>query len=309
MNGSSSKNQHWNSLPSLPSVAIPQAKVYLRDSNNDLSPRESGVIRPNSPTRYNIAVEIVKTADSEKPHSGIRSNLFVVKGNPLVTTSSPLPCFASGAGTVTIDIRDGEDLSVLCLQVLIQDMGAHFGLPLDELLDLSDSQGGVERSITIWDAQSGSMRGSCDVIIKVEKEQPLSVTELVDLRRKRISLEGEGSPSLRHDSGSPSLRHDSVRNPVDIPLDVSIASERALEFETQSDKTQEPQEDIFAKIGQRANDLLAAARNYTEPLEEKKDERLVASGLSSPSQNRGRRRGGGANFAINSDAASTVIPE
>jgi hypothetical protein len=239
-------------------------------------------------------------ADSEKPHSGIRSNLFVVKGNPLVATSSPLPCFASGAGTVTIDIRDGEDLSALCLQVLIQDMGAHFGLPVDELLDLSDSQSEVERSITIWDAQSGSMRGSCDVIIKVEKEQPLSVTELVDLRRKRISLEGAGSPSLRHDS---------VRNPVDIPLDVSISSDRALEYETQSDMNQELQEDMFAKIGQRANDLLAAARNYTEPLEEKKDEKLVASGVSSPLQNRGRRRGGGANFAINSDAASTVIPE
>lgn len=298
--GSNSRNQHWNFAPALSSVAVPQARVYLRDSSNDLSSKQSP-IRPNSATRYNISIDIIRIGGTETPRSGFRNSLFVVKGNPLVTTNSPLPCFASGAGTVTIDIRDGEDISTLSLQVLIPDMGAHFGLPMDELVDLSDSGNGVERSITMWDAQSGAMRGSCDVMINVEKEQPLSVPELVDLRRKRISQEVTDATANPQNS--------TPNRVYDIQRDGSVSSHTTLEPATQSNNNQEQQEDIFAEMGQRANDLLAAARVYTAPLEEKKDEKLIASGQSSPIQNRGRRRGAGTNFAINSDAASTVIPE
>ena len=110
-------------------------------------------------------------------------SLYVVKGNPLIVSSTPLPCFASGSESVAVDVRAAEDLAGVCLQVIVNDIGAHIAVPVDELLEIAAS-GSLERSLTMWDTQSGGMRGSALVEFRVESEEPHSYEEVM-LNRKR----------------------------------------------------------------------------------------------------------------------------
>lgn len=253
---SGSRNAHWDFVPSIASVAVPEAKVYLRNLEESEIPEKQGVCA-NMAHRHQISVNVLQVNESVPTPGAVQPSLFVVKGNPLITTQSPLPCFASGVGKVAIDLREGEDTEGLSVQVLIQDMGAHFGLPLEDVLEIPRT--GVIRDLTLWDTQSGSMRGSCQIEVQVEKEQPLSVAELAELRRI-----GNGNVPIKRDSVS-------TIPPLPIP--------RVVEEEV----------DLMGQLSQTATDLLAAARTLAAPLEEKKDE--VAT---SP-----RRRRGNQNFSIN----------
>ena len=261
---SGSRNAHWDFVPSIASVAVPEAKVYLRNKEESEFPEKQGV-RANLAHRHRISVNVLQVNESVPSPGTVQPSLFVVKGNPLITTQSPLPCFASGIGMVAIDFREGEDTEDLSVQVLLQDMGAHFGLPLDDVLEVPKT--GVIREMTLWDTQSGSMRGSCQIEVQVEKEQPLSVAELAELRR----LGNQTAPSP--------IKRDSISTIPSLPIP------RVVEDVT-------PQEvDLMGQLSQTATDLLAAARTFAAPLEEKKEELAT---YPAP-----RRRRGNQNFSIN----------
>ena len=253
-------------------MAVPQAKVYLKDATDESTERGP---RANTATRYRISARIISFEEGVSPWNEVKTNMFVVKGNPLLTSTTPLPCFASGVGSLVIDLRDGSEAEGLSLQVLINELCAHFGLPLDDILELVDSPSGVERNITLWDTQTGAMRGGCTVCITVDREQPLSVAEIAELRRRGHSV------------------------PKSIPL-----QEEPIIIQTPKAAPKEP-EDMLTQLSQRATDLLASARGFAETLEEKKEDKQRAEELSP-----GRRRRKAANFEINPDAINTsVIPE
>jgi len=272
---SGSRSSQWNFIPELASVAVPQAKVYLKDPADEGKERAP---KANTATRYRIGVRVISFDDGVSPWSEVKASLFVVKGNPLLTSTYPLPCFASGMGSLIIDLRDSSEAESLSLQVLLTDLSAHFGLPLEDILDLVDSAG-VERTLTLWDTQTGAMRGGCTVGITVDREQPLSVAEIAELRRR-------GLPFNR-----------APINPV-VPDD-------PLPPISPSTVTSKQPEDMFSQLSQRASDLLATARSYAGPLEEKRDEKQSAEDIAVPR----RRRGTKANFEVNPDVINTVIPE
>ena len=265
-------------------VAVPQAKVYLKDmkSTDDDEKRPQA----NSAKRYRIGVNILGLEEDLNPRAPIKTSLFIVKGNPLITSPTPLPCFASGVGSVMIDLRDGEDIGEFSLQVLLNDLSAHFALPLDDILELVSSSEGIERSITVWDTQTGSMRTSCVVKITVERQQPLSVAEVAEIRRRQWGI----SPAADEP------------DEIDIP-EAPQPIETIISQEKPAEST-----DFLAQLSQRANDLLATARSYAGPLEETKEEKLIAL-EQQPTQR--RRRNNAMNFAINNsdDIINTVIPE
>jgi hypothetical protein len=222
----------------------------------------------------------------------VKTNLFVVKGNPLITSPAPLPCFASGVGSVVIDLRDGKEAEVLTIQVLINDLQAHFALPLDDVLDLVDAPGGIERSITIWDTQTGAMRGTCDVGISVELEQPLSVAEVIEQRKHPVLHMAPQTVPIQAPRANDESEHQARPMSTTVPDPPSTSAP----------------DDMFSQLSQKANDLLATARSYAAPLEEKKEEKLVAQ-EQSVSPSRRRRGGANANFSVNPDLINTVIPE
>ncbi len=184
------RNQHWNFIPKSVSVPVPQAKVYLRDKIDEDPPypipipaNERGV---NDPYRYHVFLTILAFEEAGAvPYKSVESSLFVVKGNPLMVTSSPLPCFASGVNEFLIDVRPNDDISNLYVQAIVNNFGAHMAVPLDEVLEYAKSlsKAPIERTITMWDVQTGRMRGSALVQLSVEKEEPHSYSEIISIRK------------------------------------------------------------------------------------------------------------------------------
>lgn len=169
---------------------MPQAKVYLRDKLDEDPPypipvpvNERG---DNDPYRYHVFLTILAFEEAGAvPYKSVDSSLFVVKGNPLMVTSCPLACFASGVNDFLIDIRPNDDVSSLYVQAIINNFGAHMALPLDEVLEYAKSlsKTPIERTITMWDVQTGRMRGSALVQLSVEKEEPHSYSEIISIRK------------------------------------------------------------------------------------------------------------------------------
>ena len=255
--------------------------------------KEERLPQANSAKRYRIGIQILSLDQEVSQRNPIKTNLFIVKGNPLITSPVPLPCFASGTGTVVIDLRDGEEAEGLSVQVLLNDLFAHFALPLDELLDEASSSEAIERAMSIWDTQTGGMRTTCVARISVEREQPLSVGELADMRRRERGL--VTSP---------------VANTEQEPRSVTTVTEEQVPEAVIVVEQPPPQEEnMFSQWSQRANDLLATAREYAGTLEEKKEEKLIAL-EQQPAQR--RRRNKTTNFEINNSddvIINTVIPE
>jgi len=172
------------------SIPVPQAKVYLRDKIDEeppypipISPNSRG---DNDPIRYHVYLNILSFEEAGTvPYKSVETSLFVVKGNPLMVTSSPLPCFASGVNNFLIDVRPNDDISALYVQSIVNNFGAHMAVPLDEVLEYSQSRSKkpIERTITMWDVQTGRMRGSALIELSVEKEEPHSYSEIISLRK------------------------------------------------------------------------------------------------------------------------------
>lgn len=145
--------------------------------------------------RYRIHINVL-SIDGQGPTgiSGVVTSLFVVKGNPLIVSSVPLPCLANGDRSVALEVRVGEDLSNLSLQVVLVDLSNHFAIPMDELLEqVGSNEAGIERTVSLWDCQTGLMRGDCTMSVRVEKENPYSVAEVIDHRRKQRVIKEDSS--------------------------------------------------------------------------------------------------------------------
>ncbi len=169
---------------------MPQAKVYLRDKIDEEPPYPIPISptsrADNDPFRYHVYLSILSFEEAGAvPYKSVETSLFVVKGNPLMVTSSPLPCFASGVNNFLIDVRPNDDISSLYVQAIINNFGAHMAVPLDEVLEYSKSRSKkpIERTITMWDVQTGRMRGSALIELNVEKEEPHSYSEIITLRK------------------------------------------------------------------------------------------------------------------------------
>jgi hypothetical protein len=141
----------------------------------------------NTPERFHIYINILSFEESGiGVEKRVETSLFVVKGNPLMISPTPLACFASGINSLLVDIRPNDDISTLFVQAVITNLGAHMAVPLDELLEYSrrrPSQGSVERTITMWDTQTGRMRGTALVQFRCEKEEPHSYSEIISIRK------------------------------------------------------------------------------------------------------------------------------
>ena len=190
------------------SIIVPEAKVYLRDSTNksgtvaDFGDSGGVSIMKNRGSKFRVWVKILALEDSNFRKGTFTCSLFVVKGNPLIISNSPLACFSSGTDSIEV-IDDGSDL---CLQIIIDDIGAHMGVPVDEVLELSG--GSNERSLTTWDTQSGSMRGTALVEFRIEKEEPHSYAEIISQRkltRRHPVMEKAYVPSSVLPSGAASV--------------------------------------------------------------------------------------------------------
>ena len=318
-----SRNAHWDFVPDSASISVPQAKVYLRSPEEEVNVAN----RPSEAKRYRITLSVLALEDAERPWDDIHIGLFVVKGNPLVASVAPLPCFASGSDSVLLDVRENETVDDLTLQVVVTDMGAHFGIPIDELLDLASSREGVERSISLWDTQTGAMRGSCLVKLKVELERPLSISDLFSMRRGSSALPpASNSPvaasppevvALLVPSGAPSGNRTpqsatNVNPPQSGDLTArSAASVKSAPRSARDKVVEEPvavpaEPDLWTQWTQN---LLGPARAV--PVEEKVAEQKIVEGPTPGVSPGGRRRRGGAptNFALNGDVINTVIPE
>ena len=191
---SHSHNSHWNFVPTA-WESVPHAKVYLKDPADQAGLAAVG-LKPNRDlNRYRFIIRIVSAGDSEPPakSSPIATLLFVVKGNPLIVSPTALPCFASGTEAVALDLRSSE-VEALNLQVVVKDMGCHFALPVEELVDYAINDSPLERWITTWDTQTGAMGAECLVSIQCEREQPFSVKEIIEIR-KRSERQVEQKPS------------------------------------------------------------------------------------------------------------------
>lgn len=152
-------------------------------------------VHPTDPKRYQISVRILAIEGVEPPHDGIRASVFIVKGNPLILSTSPLPCFSSGIDSVTLDLRSEEEVSDLSLQVIAKDMDCHFAVSVEEIIEYTTPSSAVTKTMTMWQTQTGSMYGSCSVIFKIDRDNPLSVSELVGIRKSHaVSPMNESSP-------------------------------------------------------------------------------------------------------------------
>lgn len=266
--------------------------MYLKAHEDEKIPK------PNGTRSYRISLTVLSLDEFERPSDEIKAGLFVVKGNPLVASSSPLPCFASGSDSILLDVRDDETVDDLTLQVVVSDMGAHFGVPMDEVLELTESRQAVERSMSLWDTQTGAMRGSCMVKLKVEVERPLSVSDLFSLRKIGsgvvTQLPALPVPAI---AGSPPESEANVAR-VESARPVMPEVQRSARDKIVESAVAEPVADSWSQWTQN---LLAPARAV--PVEEKIEEATVSPG--------GRRRRGGApaNFAVTNDVINTVIPE
>ena len=164
--------------------------MYLRDKIDEEPPYPIPVSptsrAENDPIRYHVYLNILSFEEAGAvPYKSVETSLFVVKGNPLMVTSSPLPCFASGVNNFLIDVRPNDDISSLYVQAIVNNFGAHMAVPLDEVLDYSKSRSKkpIERTITMWDVQTGRMRGSALIELIVEKEEPHSYSEIISIRK------------------------------------------------------------------------------------------------------------------------------
>lgn len=173
-----------------------------------------------------MAVCILSIEGVEPCINGIRASIFIVKGNPLILSSTPLPCFSSGTDVITLDMRPGEDLSDLSLQVIAKDIECHFAIPVDQVVEFAGDKGIVERSITMWGTQTGAMRGTCLVSFKVDREKPLSVSEIVEIRKTHIS--GASTELEATKSVDPSVDLLAVSRAVEKPLTVLKEERSAL---------------------------------------------------------------------------------
>jgi hypothetical protein len=162
--------------------------VYIKDPLEETPDVPYPDIRPGVPRarelhRYHISVRIQSFEDGSTAEKNLECSLFVVKGNPLMVSPSPLPCFASGTNSFVIEIRSGDDLSGLYVQAIIPTFSAHMGMPLDELLEYDKSRVPVERSMTMWDTQTGKLRGTALIAISTEREEPRSYPEVLAARK------------------------------------------------------------------------------------------------------------------------------
>ena len=153
---------------------------------NVVDSNRSQQVHPTDPKRYQITVRILAMEGIEPPHDGIRASVFIVKGNPLILSPSPLPCFSSGIDTVTLDLRCEEEASDLSLQVIAKDMDCHFAVSVEEIIEYTTPSSPVTKTMTMWQTQTGSMYGSCSVSFKVDRDNPLSVSELVGIRKSHM---------------------------------------------------------------------------------------------------------------------------
>lgn len=150
---------------------------------NVVDSNRSQQVHPTDPKRFQITVRILAMEGIEAPHDGIRASVFIVKGNPLILSPSPLTCFSSGIDTVTLDLRSEEEASDLSLQVIAKDMDCHFAVSVEEIIEYTTPSSPVTKTMTMWQTQTGSMHGSCSVSFKIDRENPLSVSELVGIRK------------------------------------------------------------------------------------------------------------------------------
>ena len=312
-------------MPTAASVAVPHAKVYLKspfEQENVYPPGspQSTLAHASDSKRFRFSISILSLEGCE-PSSTIKCTLFVVKGNPLMITSTPLPCFSTGTDFVCIEIRAGDDSTDLNLQVIITDMGSQFALPVDELVEFANSPESVERSITTWDTQTGCMRGTCLVNIRSQRDEPMSVAEILELRKRTIGQPPADSKQLsKVTSSEPSAQ------PVSVVPDIySGDATHALTTHRSSlsaftpprsalrtppkGATPPAQEDdtYLSLLTNKANDLLASARAYAEPIEEKAAEKSAlieeADRLNQLSPAGRSRKRGVLNFSV-----STIQP-
>jgi hypothetical protein len=223
------RNQHWDFIPKSVSVPVPQAKVYLRDKLDEDPPypipvpvNERG---DNDPYRYHVFLTILAFEEAGAvPYKSVDSSLFVVKGNPLMVTSCPLACFASGVNDFLIDIRPNDDVSSLYVQAIINNFGAHMALPLDEVLEYAKSlsKTPIERTITMWDVQTGRMRGSALVQLSVEKEEPHSYSEIISIRKSLTQFPPPWQVFLHREFSTTKKTKDIFSNAKNSPLNQAV---------------------------------------------------------------------------------------
>ena len=221
---------------------MPQAKVYLRDKIDEEPPYPIPVPTTgptdNDPERYHVYLNILSFEEAGAvPFKSVESSLFVVKGNPLMVTSSPLPCFASGVNSFLIDVRPNDDISNLYVQAVINNFGAHMAVPLDEVLEYSKyhSRKPLERTITMWDVQTGRMRGTALVELGVEREEPHSYSEIISLRKSLTQFPPPIAGAIREDTVDTfsSTRGGVGRSP---PMSSSSSSSSAPLFHSEDER-------------------------------------------------------------------------
>ena len=151
----------------------------------------------NTPIRYRVSLKILSFQDGghnqETSSRDLQTSLFVVKGNPLIISPCPLPCFSSGIDQFVIEVRPNDGIENLYVQAIINNLSAHMALPLDEILECSGS--GIERSITMWDTQTGNMSGTSLIEIRAEKEIPHSYPEILAIRKGGPRTQTQSTPT------------------------------------------------------------------------------------------------------------------
>lgn len=196
-------------------IPVSHAKVYLKQSDIRSSPKK-GTTFPIR--RYVCTVNVLSIMGN--PTASCEILLFIVKGNPLMVSNAPLPCFFTGNKALSFEFRLGEDISEWSLQVVLPEMSSHFAIPVDELVENDNLTNRLERSITLWDCQTGVMRGSCAVEVECKFESPLSVSEILESRKRAFKHEGEDEQPLNE-----------VSKPEVVPATFAIDSRTASVLE------------------------------------------------------------------------------
>lgn len=266
---------------------VPYAKVYLRDSTNAKQSMEGSSQLRVQAKRYRICASVLALEENDVRKGSVLCNLYVVKGNPLIISNTPLACFASGTDSVVVDVKDDfSDLTDVCLQMILTDMGSHLAVPVDELLDAC-SKGDGERSLTTWDTQSGGMRGTALVRFRVECEQPHSYEEVIDKRKR------EGN-----------TRKDTV--PLQPETNFRESSSLSLPPRVSSYSPPVEENTFMTRMSNYTNELIGTARTEDELLAEnevrKADLIEQANRMASVSPEAPRRKRGVLNhisFAVN----------
>lgn len=257
--------------------------MYIKDPLSSKAevpyPEPSGAPRAREIFRYRVTIRVLSFEDGSSADKNLECSLFVVKGNPLVLSECPLPCLASGTNNFVIEVRSGDDLSGTYVQAIVPSFSAHMGVPLDELLEYATlSQTSVERSMTMWDTQTGKMRGTALMEMLVVREEPMSYPAVLAARKTFRNQEPVGD--------SNDLPKTTISSTIENP---TAAAASPLSYFT------------------GGADLMAAAREWVAPWEamlgekktaatdEKEKLESVAENLDTVTR---RKRGGTQGFAV-----------